>query len=108
MALTIATKDDGYGNSASATLEAGGTLEIRDVDAGHRMLVLMLEAGTPLRIDLGAISAVDAAGIQLLLAFKQEGMRRGIPIEFCGSSAAVKRALALLGLGSELSGCLAS
>jgi anti-anti-sigma factor len=108
MAFTIASKDDGYGKSASATLDAGGTLEIRDVDAGHRTLLRMLEAGTPLRIDLGAISAVDAAGIQLLLAFKQEGMRRGVPIEFCGNSAAVKRALALLGLASELSGCLAS
>jgi anti-anti-sigma regulatory factor len=107
MAFTIAGKDGG-GKLAGATLDAAGTLEIRDVDAGHRMLLQVLEAGTPLRIDLGGISAVDAAGIQLLLALKQEGMRRGIPIEFCGNSAAVKHALALLGLATELSGCLAS
>jgi anti-sigma B factor antagonist len=105
MAFTIAGKDNERGEFAGATLQAGATLEIRDVDADHRMLTQALEAGTPLRIDLGGISAVDAAGVQLLLALKQEGMRRGIPIEFRGDSAAVKHALALLGLASELSGC---
>jgi anti-anti-sigma regulatory factor len=108
MAFTIASKDDESGDFAGATLDAGATLEIRDVDADHRVLAQALEAGTPLRIDLGGIGAVDAAGAQLLLALKQEGMRRGIPIEFRGDSAAVRHALALLGLASDLSGCLAS
>jgi ABC-type transporter Mla MlaB component len=108
MAFTIASNDDGSGEFAGGSLEAGATLEIRDVDAGHRMLVQALEAGMPLRIDLGGIGAVDAAGVQLLLALKQEGLRRGIPIEFHGDSAAVKHALTLLGLASVLSGCRAS
>jgi ABC-type transporter Mla MlaB component len=108
MAFTIASKGNESGEFAGATLDAGATLEIRDVDGGHRMLAQALEAGTPLRIDLSGIGAVDAAGVQLLLALKHEGMRRGIPIEFRGDSAAVKHALTLLGLASDLSECLAS
>jgi anti-anti-sigma regulatory factor len=105
MAFTIVSEDSESAGFAGATFSAGATLEIRDVDTDHRVLAQALEAGKPLRIDLGAVRAVDAAGIQLLLALKQDALRRGIPIEFRGHSAAVRRALALLGLASDLSEC---
>jgi anti-anti-sigma regulatory factor len=108
MAFTIIAGNHESGEFAGGTLDAGAALEIRDVDAGHRTLLQALEAGMPLRIDLGGISTVDAAGVQLLLALRQEGIRRGIPIEFRGQSAALERALALLGLSSNLSWCRAS
>jgi anti-anti-sigma regulatory factor len=95
-------------DAAQTLLEAGAALEIRDVEADHRLLARALESGKPLSIDLKDIATVDAAGIQLLLALKQEGMRRGIPIEFHGHSTEVRRALALLGLAQDFSGCLAS
>jgi anti-anti-sigma regulatory factor len=89
-------------------LEAGGALEIRDVEADHRLLVEALAAGKPLSIDLKGVMAVDAAGVQLLLALKQEGMRRGLSVEFHGHSPAMARALTLLGLAPDFSGCIAS
>ena len=89
-------------------LEAGAALEVRDVEADHRLLVQALEVKKPLSIDLKGIVTVDAAGVQLLLALKQEGMRRSIPIEFHGHSAPMRRALTLLGLADDFSGCTAS
>jgi anti-anti-sigma regulatory factor len=89
-------------------LEAGGALEIRDVEADHRLLAQALEAGNPLSIDLKGVVTVDAAGVQLLLALKQEGMRRGLSVEFRGHSPAMAHALTLLGLAPDFSGCVAS
>jgi hypothetical protein len=45
---------------------------------------------------------------KLLLALKLEGMRRGIPVEFRGHSPAMRRALTLLGVAPDFSGCTAS
>ncbi len=99
MAITIAGKDTEEGEGfAGVTLCVGSVLRIADLEADYRLITQALEAKLPLRIDLGAITAMDAAGAQLLLALKQEGMRRGIPVEFRKSSPAAGHALALLGL----------
>jgi anti-anti-sigma regulatory factor len=104
MTFSIVNFEDG----AHTVLDAGTALQIRDVEADHRLLAQALEASKPLIVELKSVAAADAAGIQLLLALKQEGMRRGIPIEFRGHSAAVAHALELLGLGPDLSGCAVS
>jgi anti-anti-sigma regulatory factor len=104
MTFSIVNCQDG----SATELDAGAALQIRDVEADHRLLAQLLETSKPLSIELKNVTAVDAAGIQLLLALKQEGMRRGISVEFRGHSAAVSHALALLGLAPDLSGCLAS
>jgi len=106
--MTFTVTQEAAHDSAPTVLKAGTALEIRDVEADHRTLSQALEAGKPLTIDLESVTAVDAAGIQLLLALKQEGMRRAIRIEFRGHSLAVRRALELLGLAADFSGCAAS
>lgn len=73
-------------------------LQIREVEEAHRALVDSLNREGALQIDVSPLEAVDTAGVQLLLALQREGERRGLPVEFCGVSTALERALALLGL----------
>ena len=81
-------------------LEPG--LEIKDVERVHEVLARTLARGRGVTVDVGRVVAVDTAGVQLLLAFQSEAVKRGMPTEFCGDSAALARALTVLGLGDKL------
>jgi anti-sigma B factor antagonist len=79
-----------------------GRLEIRDVADVHELLAGHLQRATPLSIDLGAVSAMDTAGAQLLLAVKREATRRGLRLGFFGQSPELERALELLGMRAAI------
>jgi anti-anti-sigma regulatory factor len=81
-------------------LEPG--LEIKDVEKVHQVLARTLARGRGVTVDVGRVVAIDTAGVQLLLAFQSEAVKRGVPAEFCGDSAALARALTVLGLGDRL------
>ncbi|MGO8857498.1 MAG: lipid asymmetry maintenance protein MlaB [Steroidobacteraceae bacterium] len=92
-----------HGSATAGTkvyLEPG--LEIKDVEKVHEVLARTLARGRGVTVDVGRVVAVDTAGVQLLLAFQSEAVKRGMPTEFCGDSAALARALTVLGLGDKL------
>jgi anti-anti-sigma regulatory factor len=85
-------------------LQLGPSLQIKDVEAVHGLLAQALEGEPPIKVDVSRLTAVDTAGIQLLLALRQEGTRRGITVQYCGDSPVLQHALTLLGLSAALFG----
>lgn len=90
------------GNATTLRLEP--SLRIGEVEAGREVLQRLLDGCEPVRIDISALQSVDSAGVQLLLAVRQEADRRGIPLEYCGESAELFTALKLLGLADAVLG----
>jgi anti-anti-sigma regulatory factor len=79
-------------------VELGHSLEIKDVEAAHRQLLEALERGPSVTVDMSRLGATDTAGVQLLLAFKNEAGKRGVAVDFLGEPPALAQALAVLGL----------
>jgi ABC-type transporter Mla MlaB component len=91
---------DSAGNAESALhLE---NLEIKDIEAAKQQLLAAFAPGTPVKVDVARIFAIDTAGVQLLLAFQGEAAKRGIAVEFSGESAPLAHALSILGLRGRL------
>lgn len=90
--------------TADISLQLDPSLQIKDVEAVHRVLAQALEGEAPIKIDVSRVTAVDTAGIQLLLALRQEGTRRGITVQYCGDSPVLQHALTLLGLSDAIFG----
>jgi ABC-type transporter Mla MlaB component len=78
------------------------SLEIKDVEDVHKRLMARLARGAAVTVDVSRVGAVDTAGVQLLVAFQGEAVKRGVPVEFCGLSTALTHALAVLGLGATV------
>ncbi len=89
---------------ADYALRLEPSLQIKDVEAVRRLLVPCLEGDAPIRIDVSRLATLDTAGVQLLLAFRREGTHGGVMVEYCGESAALTRALTLLGLTEAVLG----
>jgi anti-anti-sigma regulatory factor len=86
--------------SGEITLEA--SLEIADVTEARRRLLDALVGVRRFAIDVGPLTAVDTAGVQLLLAVAQECTRRGIALSCRGESLPLALALRSLGLSGAL------
>lgn len=82
-------------------LRLEGALQIREVQQHKAQLCAALDADAP-RIDLDGITAVDTAGIQLLLAVAQEAARRQRSLRLRGCPPAVLEAVRSLGLDAAL------
>jgi anti-anti-sigma factor len=65
-------------------------------------LVEALAAAGALEIDLAAVTALDTAGVQLLLAARREARARTCELTFANPSPAVVEVLDLLGLRGGL------
>lgn len=85
-----------------ADLPLEASLQVQDIEREWQRLKQVFEAHGPTAIDVGALVTVDTAGVQLLLAVKREGERRGTPVEFRGQSPALEQALKVLGLDAAL------
>ncbi|NTV10160.1 MAG: STAS domain-containing protein [Zoogloea sp.] len=70
-------------------------------DLRERLLALMDE-GDELEIDLSAVTEMDSAGVQLMLAAKREAQARDKSLRFTGHSPAVDDLLALCDLAGLL------
>lgn len=64
------------------------------------LLALVEDTGDP-AIDLGAVTEMDGAALQLLLFAEREARARGRQLRLAGASAAVAEALAVTGLGAR-------
>jgi anti-anti-sigma regulatory factor len=78
------------------------SLAIRDVAAVAAALRASLAAGV-LVVDASAVSTVDTAGLQVLLAAERSARERGIPARWLGPSEPLRRAAAALGVEHALS-----
>jgi ABC-type transporter Mla MlaB component len=85
-----------------ARVALAARLEIRDVEEVHRALLESLNREGSLAIDVGGLAAIDTAGVQLLLAVRFEGARRGLSVQLCGDSGVLDRAAGLLGVRTAL------
>lgn len=79
-------------------VELGGELTIFRSAELKELLLPIAERGGAVALDLSAVSDVDTAGIQLLLALKQSIEAGGGMVRLSAVSHAVSEALNLLGL----------
>jgi anti-anti-sigma regulatory factor len=89
---------------AAPALRLDSSLQIKDVEAARQLLTHCLEGDSPIRIDVSRITAVDTAGVQLLLAFRRAVSHAGMSVEYCGESPPLLHALTLLGLTEAVLG----
>lgn len=85
----------------SAPLTIEGELTVFAVHALKDRLMAALNESTQLTVDLSAVSEVDGAGIQLLLAAKREALQRGGALSLTGHPPQVIEALELTDLARE-------
>lgn len=67
MRITLELSDDGHGQA-----RVEGELTIYHADAMKREVASMLAQVDELRMDLSAVSEIDTAGLQVLMALKNE------------------------------------
>lgn len=75
-------------------------LEIQQVESVRELLLPMLLQGDTAVVDLGGVTSIDTAGVQLLLSLGAEAPRCGVVLEFRDVPAIVGDALKTLGLSS--------
>jgi anti-anti-sigma regulatory factor len=74
------------------------TLQVQQVTQELQRLTGAFDNRRPVTLDAAALTAVDTAGVQLLMALTREGARQGIPVRIQGESPALRAALRLLGV----------
>lgn len=75
-----------------------------DREAVRRFRVLVTPADWPDRADLSAVTAIDAAGLQLLVHLSRKPLRRGEHLRLLAVPAALHPALVRAGLSRLLTG----
>lgn len=85
----------------SAPLAIEGELTVFAVHALKDRLMAALNECTQLTVDLSAVSEVDGAGVQLLLAAKREAQQRGGHLSLTGHPPQFIEALELTDLARE-------
>jgi anti-sigma B factor antagonist len=82
--------------STAPSLNVGEDLTVYAVHALKPQLLAALDTHGSLHLDLSDVSEADGAGIQLLLAARNEAVHRGGAFSVSGVSAPVKEALTLI------------
>lgn len=89
--------------SVPFVLALGPDLTIAQAAACRDTLVDALCSGPgDLSLDLSAVTDIDSAGLQLLLATRRSVRERGAALRLMGVSATVQDALAVFGLDAQL------
>ena len=86
----------------SKSIELGPLLTIAESMALQEIFETKLRTAQEIEIDASAVTAADTAGMQLLLAFCQEAVSRGIEVTWLQTGTAIPRAAELLGLRQAL------
>lgn len=80
-------------------IELAGELGISAAAAVREQLLAALgDHATEIEVDLARVTEIDSAGVQLMVAAKQEAAARGKTLHFSAHSAAVVEVLDLLDL----------
>jgi ABC-type transporter Mla MlaB component len=83
-------------------LHFSGSLDGSCCAARGPSLAEQLSQSTELRLWLGEVTAIDLAGVELLLKLKLSGARRGARVRVVAASAPVRALLARLALAGYL------
>lgn len=77
-------------------------LNIASVTEDRDHLVQLLQPAAVLELDLGGLTEIDTAGVQLLVALRKEADSLDCSCRFVGSGDTVQEAFGCLGLGHLL------
>lgn len=81
--------------SIPARLPVEGEVTIATVAQHAPALIAALSPGAAVELDLGAVTHLDGAGLQLLMLVAREGRMRNVPVRVAAASRAVRDALDL-------------
>lgn len=102
-------------NDGQCHIELSGPLTIYGAAEDHASLCQCLDGGgegaagrQPIVVDVGAVTAVDSAGIQLLLQLRREGALRGLSVQWRGDSAPLRQIVDLYRLAEAFPDLLLS
>lgn len=90
------------GHSGETQLVFEPQLDVAHTRSLYRELDSALAARKPLALDASQVERVDAATLQLLAAFCCAARDAGVPVRWCGVSAALRNAVAFLDLQDTL------
>jgi len=80
----------------------GGSCTIHEGAAIKAHMIEQLARPGPYEIDGSAVSRIDAAGVQLLVAFALDCLERGLEYVWIGRSPTLEQAIDLLSVGALL------
>jgi anti-anti-sigma regulatory factor len=80
----------------------GGSCTIHEGAAIKAHMIEQLTRPGPYEIDGSAVSRVDAAGVQLIVAFALDCLERGLEYVWVGRSPTLEQAIELLSVGALL------
>jgi len=80
----------------------GGSCTIHEGAAIRAHMIEQLARPGPYEIDGSAVSRVDAAGVQLIVAFALDCLERGLEYAWIGRSPTLEQAIELLSVGTLL------
>jgi anti-anti-sigma regulatory factor len=80
----------------------GGSCTIHEGAAIKAHMIEQLARPGPYEIDGSAVSRIDAAGVQLLVAFALDCLERGLEYVWIGRSPTLEQAIELLSVGALL------
>lgn len=83
-------------------VKLGPELCLANIGDARRQLLALQNATQAATIDISAVTRVDTAGIQLLLACARTLRAKSITLNWRGQSAAISTAVNRLGVGSRL------
>lgn len=89
-------------SSPSRTVDLGPTLDITMVAELHGRLRELLETPGEVSLDAGELERVDAAGLQLLVAFTEHARSAALRVRWLGVSPCLEESAVLTGLGGLL------
>lgn len=100
-----AAAKDGGGTDGANLVRLDGELTIYRAQELQQVLRTTLEAaadGAALRVDLSAVSEIDSAGVQVLIAARHSATAGGRSLQVEGVSPAVQEVVDLMGLAALL------
>lgn len=77
-------------------------VDISVVDSLYQRLQTALESGDPIEIDAESVDRLDAAGVQLLMAFALRSKKQSIQIHWKSPSDAFLKSVRLLGVEQHM------
>jgi anti-anti-sigma regulatory factor len=80
----------------------GGSCTIHEAAAIKAHMLEQLDRPAPYQIDGSAVSRVDAAGVQLCVAFALDCLERGVEFSWTGRSATLEQAVEQLSVAALL------
>jgi anti-anti-sigma regulatory factor len=102
----MAADDSNLNSDAAGTqpgrVVLGSSCTIHEVAAIKAHMLEQLARPAPYEIDGSAVERLDAAGVQLIVAFALDCLERGIAYSWQGRSALLEQGIGMLGVGPLL------